>query len=108
GLTVARALGPDGRAYSIENLLLKTNLASLIGFENLEKAGVLQTGLHSGRVDALITTGILNNIDKLKKSDLLRYTRNNKHSEFVKNLHKMIVSSSAITPWTNITDSSAI
>lgn len=108
GLTVARALGPDGRAYSIENLLLKTNLASLIGFENLEKAGVLQTGLHSGRVDALITTGILNNIDKLKKSDLLRYTRNSKHSEFVKNLHKMIVSSSAITPWTNITDSSAI
>ncbi len=96
GLKVSKAL-KDGRAYSIENLLLKTDLAERIGPENVQR--IIAEGLHGGTVDTPVTYGLLENLYDLQKVDV---ADTGLTPETAAQLTKSIQKSAAITPLTNI------
>lgn len=100
--------------YSIENLLLKTDLGERIGFDRLkialgydDKSGIFSKGLHHGDVDTLLTTGLLENMADLKQVDL-GAGMSGADSAFARNLASQIQRSAAITPFTQIRDPSQI
>jgi hypothetical protein len=110
-LKLAAQLGPEGTVYSISNLLLKTNLTTLMGIEELAgqmgydaATGAFTKGLHHGDVDAMVTSAILNNIDKLRVKSSMRSGYKGQKQVLAQAIEKQIVSSAALTPTTNIRD----
>jgi hypothetical protein len=111
GLEIASELGPEGKLYSIQNLLMKTNLAELVGIDKLGEAmgydastGTFLKGLHFGDVDALVTSAIVNNYDQLDITGGLAGAR----TGLAAAIRTQVMSSSALTPFTNIEEQNII
>ena len=85
----------DARAYSISNLLLQTDLAELIGPDEVRNA--LSKGLHNADVDDLVTRGLLQHLGSLQLKPMTE-----------RGMIEKIISSSALTPFTNATSASEI
>ncbi len=118
GLQTHRALASRGKGsiYSIENLLLQTDLMQRIGVDKLadamgydEATGTLKKGLHFGDVDTLVTTGLLQHLDDLRAVPIDRVRMGKKERQ----LRSLITShikhqSAAITSVTDIRDLGAV
>lgn len=87
------AIGRGG-PYSIENLLLQTNLAEKIGLSNTRKLLSAQ-GLHAGSVDLEITNAVAQHLHELVPQQLGGSTIANA-------IRQSVLSSAAITPHTDI------
>lgn len=110
-LTLSKYLGTEGKVFSIQNLLLKTNLATIIGPERLAEAmgynaatGTFAKGLHFGDVDTLVTSALLNNMEQIRVKSDMRAGFRGSRLHLMRKMHGVIVSSSALTPTTNITN----
>lgn len=86
--------------YSIENLLLETDLADMIGVDELEKV-MGGKGLHFGAVDDLVTLNIYKFLPDLQPKRLGGTVKKNA-------LRRQILDSAAITPFTDIRSQTAI
>jgi hypothetical protein len=101
-------------AYSLENLLLKTDLGKRIGIENIATAmgrvvgadGTVSytKGLHHADVDVLLTTGFLQHRDQLRKTSMLGSGLTGNARLFAREIIKEVQKSAAITPFTDIRD----
>lgn len=93
--TAAELAKTDSKSiYSIENLLLETDLADRIGHKNLQKA-MGGKGLHFAEVDNLVTMGLLEHLNDLQPKKL-------GGTQLANDLRRQIISSAAITPGTGI------
>lgn len=111
-LTLSEHLDPTfGKVFSIENLLMKTNLATVIGPKKLAESmgydvtsGVFAKGLHHGDVDTLVTSALLNHMDELRIKSDMRQGFTGDTRKLMNGIHEQILSSAAITPTTHIRD----
>lgn len=108
GLQASNLLS-DATPYSIENLLMKTDLAKRIGIGNLaaamgwdERLGGFTKGLHFGDVDTLVTAGLLEHMGDLQQVDLMDSGLLDAERNLAFEIQKQIQKSAAITPLTNI------
>lgn len=95
--TAGELLGTDSKSiYSIENLLLETDLAERIGIRRL-RAAMAGKGLHFGDVDTMVTMGLVEHLNDLQVKRL-------GGTQATDSIRRQIISSAAVTPTTKIRD----
>ena len=101
-LGVARELSAMGNlsTYSIENLLLETDLADIIGLDELQKK-MGTKGLHFGEVDDFVTLNIYKYIRDIQPKEL-------GGTPLANGIRSQILGSVAITPTSNIRKQSEV
>jgi hypothetical protein len=105
GIGINDALrGRTTGAFSIENLLLETDLAKRIGLNRIDELFGVDAKLHSSDVDNIIDRALFEHMDQLRVGSIVGTGRNANENLIIQKMIKQVVNSAALTPFTDIED----